>query len=328
MYPGTISIRQFAIFRLLCGLLALQLYLPNLYGALEAVILKHPGGMAAAVAHSIAYGCAALGALLALAGWARRAGGALLALGPWLAVLHGQFVLHHAAWSNGPPALSLSPSVALFFVLQSAPGLALLLAPAGDCWSPFSSGQSWIMTRGQQRRMVLIALFSATALALLPLYFFNLLPWVLVFLPLLLDRRLLPGRRASSDSPPVVFFDGVCGLCNAAVDFFLAEDFAQKLRFTPLQGNYASKRLPEALRSELQSFALEDGAGLHLRSSAAIRAAEYLGGIWGLAFLLRLIPRQLRDAAYDALASRRYQWFGKHDRCRMPTASERARFLP
>ena len=45
----------------------------------------------------------------------------------------------------------------------------------------------------------------------------------------------------------VIFFDGVCGLCNGFVDFVLPRDKEERLLFSPLQSESASDYLPEAL---------------------------------------------------------------------------------
>jgi predicted DCC family thiol-disulfide oxidoreductase YuxK len=54
-----------------------------------------------------------------------------------------------------------------------------------------------------------------------------------------------------------------------------------------------------------------------------------LGGVWAfLAALWWVIPRPLRDVGYRLVAKYRYRLFGKKETCRMPTAEERAMFLP
>jgi predicted DCC family thiol-disulfide oxidoreductase YuxK len=53
-----------------------------------------------------------------------------------------------------------------------------------------------------------------------------------------------------------------------------------------------------------------------------------LGGVWRVVAWLRFMPRVLRDGTYRVIARNRYRWFGKRETCRVPTAEERARFLP
>jgi predicted DCC family thiol-disulfide oxidoreductase YuxK len=65
-----------------------------------------------------------------------------------------------------------------------------------------------------------------------------------------------------------------------------------------------------------------------VRSAGAMRLGRYVGGAWGLlAALGAIVPRPLRDAAYDAFAKRRYRWFGTSESCELPTPEERHRFI-
>lgn len=128
----------------------------------------------------------------------------------------------------------------------------------------------------------------------------------------------------------LVFFDGVCNLCNAWVDFVVRRDPKGHFRFAPLQGTTAAARLPEPIRrgSAPDSVVLLRGERIYQRSSAALRVLQSLGGFYTLAGLLLLIPSPLRDLVYDFVAARRYRWFGKRESCRLPTQSEKSRFLP
>jgi predicted DCC family thiol-disulfide oxidoreductase YuxK len=135
---------------------------------------------------------------------------------------------------------------------------------------------------------------------------------------------------APAGSPlPVVFFDGVCGLCNAWVDFVIARDWQGRFRFSPLQGATARDWLQMTPETSLDSVALVDAAGVHRKSDAVGRILVQLGGVWRpMGWLLHLIPRPVRNWGYDVVARRRYRWFGRKEACRLPTPAERARFLP
>jgi predicted DCC family thiol-disulfide oxidoreductase YuxK len=138
-----------------------------------------------------------------------------------------------------------------------------------------------------------------------------------------------PVSESPSPAPPVVvYFDGVCGLCNRFVDLLLRQDRKGRLLFAPLQGETARARLPGLLSAGLDTVVLVDASGTHTRSEAILRTLTALGGLWRLAGLLRLVPRGWRDGLYDAITRRRYRWFGKRPDCRLPTAEERTRFLP
>jgi predicted DCC family thiol-disulfide oxidoreductase YuxK len=127
---------------------------------------------------------------------------------------------------------------------------------------------------------------------------------------------------------PVVYFDGVCGLCNRFVDFLLEHDPSRRLRFAPIQGPTAASRLPGTATEPPATIVLEEDGRFWYRSAAVLRILHHLGGGWRLTAVARVIPRPLRDLVYDWIARHRYRWFGKRDSCRMPTPEERELFLP
>ncbi len=135
----------------------------------------------------------------------------------------------------------------------------------------------------------------------------------------------------------VVFFDGVCGLCNCSVDFILARDRQEKIRFAPLQGETAQRCQISNLKSQISNplpptfntiVWLDHTGRAFDRSAAAVRVLWQLGGVWSvIGSLLWLIPRPLRDVGYRIVAANRYRLFGKKETCRLPTPNERRRFL-
>ena len=134
---------------------------------------------------------------------------------------------------------------------------------------------------------------------------------------------------AGGDSP-VVLFDGLCHLCSAVVQFAIPRDPRGRLRFAPLQSS-AAERLLEGLSPRAgpipDSFVLIEDGRPHLRSAAALRLVRHLAMPWPLLTALVVVPRPLRDWAYDAVARRRYRWFGARSACFVPSPEIRARFL-
>lgn len=128
---------------------------------------------------------------------------------------------------------------------------------------------------------------------------------------------------------PIVFFDGVCGLCNRSIDFLVRVDRARKLRFAPLQGRTAAKLLPvEAIGPDkFESIVFLENGRVYTHSDAILRIGMSLGGIWSYSGLAVLIPRPLRDSLYRWIARNRYRWFGKRRTCRLPSQGERALFF-
>ncbi len=138
------------------------------------------------------------------------------------------------------------------------------------------------------------------------------------------DRQNLPQDR--TDDAPIVYFDGVCGLCNRVVNLVLSRDPGGGVRFAPLQGETARERLAAHDVESLSTLIVTTPRGTYRRSAAVVRILWHLG--WTgkvLAALLWVIPRPLRDLGYQLVASSRYRWFGQSDTCRMPTDAERAR---
>lgn len=126
----------------------------------------------------------------------------------------------------------------------------------------------------------------------------------------------------------IIFFDGVCGLCNRFVDRLLRADRDHLFKFAPLQGRTAQEVLPAGMADAMKSIVyLRDGVVIQ-RSDAALWILIDLGGWRALHRGWFVVPRFLRDAVYDWIARNRYRWFGEHDVCRIPTGAERDLFLP
>lgn len=127
----------------------------------------------------------------------------------------------------------------------------------------------------------------------------------------------------------VVYFDGVCGLCNSSVNFILARDTRGRFRLAPLQGETARRELPAEDIERLDTLVLQSSTRTFRRSAAVVRILWGLPGIWPcLGLLLWLIPGPLRDVGYRIVSANRLSWFGKRETCRLPTPEERERFLP
>jgi predicted DCC family thiol-disulfide oxidoreductase YuxK len=127
----------------------------------------------------------------------------------------------------------------------------------------------------------------------------------------------------------LILFDGVCNLCNTSVQFILLRDKKGYFAFAPLQSAVgqavmAHHKLPtEALESVLL---LENGR-LYTHSTAALRIARRLTGLWPILYVGVIIPKILRDGLYHWIARNRYRWFGKQEACIMPRPEWKNRFL-
>ena len=129
----------------------------------------------------------------------------------------------------------------------------------------------------------------------------------------------------------IVFYDGGCGLCHRAVRFAIAHDAdGSRFRFASLDSESFRRRVPAASRAGLPDsiVALTPDGTLLLRSAAVMHVLERVGGGWKvMGRLLRLVPRAVRDAGYDAVARIRYQLFARPtDACPVTPPALRARF--
>ncbi|XP_031252456.1 uncharacterized protein LOC116110368 [Pistacia vera] len=119
--------------------------------------------------------------------------------------------------------------------------------------------------------------------------------------------------------PRVVIYDGVCHLCHGGVKWVIGVDKYRKIKFCCLQSKTAEPYLAlcgldrEDVR---RRFVFVEGLGLyHQASTAALKVLSYLPLPYTALSAFLIIPRPLRDAVYDYVAKRRYNWFGKSEDC-------------
>lgn len=132
----------------------------------------------------------------------------------------------------------------------------------------------------------------------------------------------------------VVLYDGVCSLCNFAVQFILPRDSRGRFHFASLQSDFAQQMLIKYGRDpkELITFYVLVGYGtpqerLLERSAAALYALSHLDGAWRGCSLLRVVPKPLADAIYNLVAGNRYALFGKHEACMLAQPGFENRFV-
>ncbi|SDN33568.1 thiol-disulfide oxidoreductase DCC family protein [Alkalicoccus daliensis] len=127
----------------------------------------------------------------------------------------------------------------------------------------------------------------------------------------------------------ILLFDGVCNLCNSAVNFIMKNDNKNQFNFASLQSNKGEELLREfkvPLAVESVVLIRADGRAF-VKSDAVLEICSLLGGPLKILKIFKFFPRPLRDAMYDLIAKFRYRFFGKKETCRLPTKEERARFL-
>ena len=128
----------------------------------------------------------------------------------------------------------------------------------------------------------------------------------------------------------ILFFDGVCGLCDRLVQLVLRHDRRRQFRFAALQTDFARTTLAahHATLDELDTmYVLSDDGRLLRKARAILYVAGVLGAPWSWLRLAAPLPTRVLDWFYDRVARNRYRLFGKRDACRLPTAEEKLRFL-
>lgn len=137
----------------------------------------------------------------------------------------------------------------------------------------------------------------------------------------------------AAPSSDLLFYDGHCALCHRSVKFVLKHDRSgNAFRFAPLQGStFQSRVFPEQRAAVPDSIVVLTNTGsLLVRSDAFIHVLRRLGGGWGiLAGVTAVVPRPVRDFAYDFIARIRYRVFGRRDElCPIVPPELRSRFDP
>ncbi|SDW52274.1 thiol-disulfide oxidoreductase DCC family protein [Flavobacterium degerlachei] len=126
----------------------------------------------------------------------------------------------------------------------------------------------------------------------------------------------------------IILFDGVCNLCNTAVQFVIKHDKKDLFRFVPLQSDLGQNIIKHIGIQNTDSIILyEAGVAYYIKSEAALEIAKHLSG--GIAFLtiFKILPTALKDSLYDYIAKNRYKWYGRKEACMIPTPELKSKFL-
>ncbi|MGJ8724137.1 MAG: thiol-disulfide oxidoreductase DCC family protein [Roseibacillus sp.] len=140
--------------------------------------------------------------------------------------------------------------------------------------------------------------------------------------------------RKMEQARKIVFFDGGCLLCSAAVQWTHRRDRRGEIWFAALESEFASQYreelgLPEAGEgAETFVYWDRERKEVTFKSSGALSLLRELGGFWAfLSVVGGLFPRSIRDWFYDLIARNRRQWFGASEECQLPPASLRGKVL-
>ncbi|GGD12895.1 thiol-disulfide oxidoreductase DCC family protein [Pontibacillus salipaludis] len=126
----------------------------------------------------------------------------------------------------------------------------------------------------------------------------------------------------------IVLFDGECNFCDQSVQFIIKRDPQGYFSFASLQSEVGQDLLKKyEIPADTDSFVLIEDGRAYTKSSAGLRVCKHLKGAWKALRLFAIVPKFVRDAAYEIFAKNRYKWFGKKDSCMLPSKDIRKRFL-
>ena len=128
----------------------------------------------------------------------------------------------------------------------------------------------------------------------------------------------------------IILFDGICNLCNGAVQFIIKNDKKDNFRFVALQSELGIEICSYIGidQNKIDSIILyHPGVAYFYKSSAVLKISQDLGGVYNLLIIFKILPEKLRNYIYDYIAKNRYKWYGKKESCMIPTPELKAKFL-
>lgn len=125
----------------------------------------------------------------------------------------------------------------------------------------------------------------------------------------------------------IIFFDGVCPMCNRGVNFLISKDKRNIFAYAPLEGITAREKLSKKDLENMDTIIYMKGNKTYKYSDAVIKSLSDLGGLWKLFLLFKVLPKFIRDGVYKYISKNRYKWFGKKKICQISTPKERGKIL-
>lgn len=135
--------------------------------------------------------------------------------------------------------------------------------------------------------------------------------------------------QKSSEKKSIILFDGMCNFCNTSVNKIIKYDKKNVFKFAAIQSDAGKKLLTELSIDTLKidSILLIENNTLFAKSTAVLKIAKQLSGLYKLGYAFIIIPPFIRDTIYDFIAKNRYKWFGKKESCMIPSIEVREKFL-
>jgi predicted DCC family thiol-disulfide oxidoreductase YuxK len=136
----------------------------------------------------------------------------------------------------------------------------------------------------------------------------------------------------------LMLYDGLCGVCNSAVQWVIKRDHGDRFRFAPQQSAVAAAILS---RNGIDHEAMLDNNSVYLvlnagtkqerlltQSDVTVSMLTILGGRWRvLGKLLGAVPLFVRNFVYRMFARNRYRLTGQYEVCPIPSEAQQIKFV-
>ena len=115
----------------------------------------------------------------------------------------------------------------------------------------------------------------------------------------------------------VVYYDGTCNLCNAAISWIRKSPKSNTIQCEALSEKDFFRLYSEFRDDQpmVDSVVVKSNGNYYIESDAIVVIASKLGGFYRLFSVARVIPKSNRDKMYRFIARNRYRWFGRKPMC-------------
>lgn len=125
----------------------------------------------------------------------------------------------------------------------------------------------------------------------------------------------------------IIYFDGICGLCNSFVKLLLKID--SDLKFATLQGKTGQKLLNKMnfSNSDFDTVIFQKNDQIYTKSTAVFEIFKTIGGFWKILLIFSFLPISITDKLYRYIALKRFKIFGKLDQCDISIFNKPGQFI-
>ena len=126
----------------------------------------------------------------------------------------------------------------------------------------------------------------------------------------------------------IIFFDGVCNMCNIFVRLIIKLDYKEQFIFCPISSKKGQKIINKfnLELKNIDSIILFKNNKITLKSEAVIEILVSLSLLFRFFLILKILPSKLLDLIYDFIAKYRYKLFGRKESCIIPDEKYKSRF--